>query len=155
MVLDLELFREDKGGNPAAVRDNQTRRFKDVALVDVVVQQDQHWRHLRHLADTWNRLKNVCSKEVGERLKRKESPGPEQPELPDELVQKLSDLTVDALKPLTVNQIKKVSKTFYLTISYYFIHRFILQLCRLLHCTYWSMYSYVSTYFYCKKIVFF
>ncbi|XP_077299210.1 seryl-tRNA synthetase [Arctopsyche grandis] len=108
MVLDLELFREDKGGNPAAVRDNQTRRFKDVALVDVVVQQDQHWRQLRHLADTWNRLKNVCSKEVGERLKRKEAPGPEQPELPDELVQKLADLTVDVLKPLTVNQIKKV-----------------------------------------------
>lgn len=44
MVLDIELFRADKGGNPAKVRENQAKRFKDVTLVDRVVEKDTAWR---------------------------------------------------------------------------------------------------------------
>lgn len=44
MVLDIELFRSDKGGDPAKIRENQAKRFKDVTLVDKVVENDTQWR---------------------------------------------------------------------------------------------------------------
>ena len=44
MVLDIELFRADKGGDPQKVRENQAKRFKDVKLVDKVVEADTRWR---------------------------------------------------------------------------------------------------------------
>ncbi|KAK9729120.1 Seryl-tRNA synthetase N-terminal domain [Popillia japonica] len=90
MVLDLDLFRVEKGGNPDKIRENQKRRFKDVALVETVLNNDILWRQLRHKADNWNKLKNVCSKEIGE------------------VQEQLANLTSDILKPLTVAQIKKV-----------------------------------------------
>ncbi|XP_065167311.1 serine--tRNA ligase, cytoplasmic [Atheta coriaria] len=108
MVLDLDLFRTDKGGNPDKIRENQTKRFKDVGLVNTVIDKDATWRQLRHKADQWNKLKNVCSKEIGEKMKKKEPQGDANEAVPEEVVQKLADLTSDLLKPLTVNQIKKV-----------------------------------------------
>jgi seryl-tRNA synthetase len=44
MVLDLDLFRPEKGGDPSKIRKNQERRFKDVNLVDKVVEKDVLWR---------------------------------------------------------------------------------------------------------------
>lgn len=44
MVLDIELFRADKGGDPDKIRENQRKRFKDVAYVDKVVEADTKWR---------------------------------------------------------------------------------------------------------------
>ena len=44
MVLDIELFRSDKGGDPRKIRQNQAKRFKDVKLVDQVVEADTRWR---------------------------------------------------------------------------------------------------------------
>lgn len=44
MVLDLDLFRKDKGGDPEIVRETQRKRFKDVSLVDKLVQTDTEWR---------------------------------------------------------------------------------------------------------------
>lgn len=111
MVLDLDLFRADKDGNPDKIRENQRKRFKDVALVDTVVEQDTLWRRLRHEADNYNKLKNVCSKAVGLKMKNKEALGPEDEPVPAELAEKLVDLTADDLKPLTVNQIKKVRES--------------------------------------------
>lgn len=108
MVLDLDLFRTDKGGNPDKVRENQQKRFKDVKLVDTVVEKDTVWRQLRHKADNYNKLKNVCSKEVGEKMKKKEPQGDINQELPEGFEDKLEELTSDLLKLLTVNQIKKV-----------------------------------------------
>ncbi|VVC92760.1 serine--tRNA ligase, cytoplasmic [Leptidea sinapis] len=108
MVLDLDLFRADKDGDPNKIRENQRKRFKDVALVDTVVEQDTLWRKLRHDADNLNKLKNVCSKEIGQKMKAKEAVGPEDQEVPSEIADNLINLTNDQLKPLTVNQIKKV-----------------------------------------------
>ncbi|GLV36141.1 Seryl-tRNA synthetase [Carabus blaptoides fortunei] len=108
MVLDLDLFRTDKGGNPDKIRENQKKRFKDVKLVDTVVEKDALWRQLRHKADNWNKLKNVCSKEIGDKMKKKEPQGDVSEDLPEEIVNKLESLTSDMLKQLTVNQIKKV-----------------------------------------------
>jgi len=44
MVLDLDLFRKDKGGNPEKMRENQVKRYKDVRLVDNLVAADADWR---------------------------------------------------------------------------------------------------------------
>lgn len=44
MVLDIDLFREYKGGDPKKVRENQAKRYKDVSLVDRVVDADNQWR---------------------------------------------------------------------------------------------------------------
>lgn len=34
----------EKGGDPEIVRESQRRRFKDVALVDKVIELDEQWR---------------------------------------------------------------------------------------------------------------
>jgi len=47
MVLDIELFRSDKGADPSKIRENQARRYKDVTLVDKVVKHDTEWRKRR------------------------------------------------------------------------------------------------------------
>lgn len=44
MVLDLDLFRPDKGGDLDKIRKNQEKRFKDLTLVESVISKDAHWR---------------------------------------------------------------------------------------------------------------
>jgi seryl-tRNA synthetase len=44
MVLDIDLFRADKGGDPEKMRENQRKRYKDVKLVDLIVEKDNQWR---------------------------------------------------------------------------------------------------------------
>uniref|UniRef100_A0A8C4WSE2 Serine--tRNA ligase, cytoplasmic n=1 Tax=Eptatretus burgeri TaxID=7764 RepID=A0A8C4WSE2_EPTBU len=106
MVLDLDLFRADKGGDPDALRSNQRRRFKDPALVDRLLEADTTWRKCRFRVDNLNRLKNLCSKTIGEKMKRKEAPG-DNNQLPDDLPI-LEDIVAENLTVLTVTQIKKV-----------------------------------------------
>lgn len=48
MVLDLDLFRADKGGCPDKIRENQSKRFKDVKLVDTVIECDAKWRKCKY-----------------------------------------------------------------------------------------------------------
>lgn len=108
MVLDIELFRTDKGHNPNKIRENQQKRFKDLKLVEQVIDQDTEWRRRRHVADNLNRLRNVCSKTIGEKLKKKEDQGADSEPVPEALLAALDTLTADLLKPLTVTQIKKV-----------------------------------------------
>ncbi|KAF2895281.1 hypothetical protein ILUMI_10892 [Ignelater luminosus] len=108
MVLDLDLFRADKGGDPEKIREIQRKRYKDIKLVDIVVNNDATWRQLRHKADNWNKLKNVCSKAVGEKMKKKELGNENDNSLPETIVNGLENLTIDSLAPLSVNQIKKV-----------------------------------------------
>ncbi|XP_046822672.1 serine--tRNA ligase, cytoplasmic [Vespa crabro] len=107
MVLDLDLFRQDKGFDPEKIRENQKKRFKDVALVDLVVEKDKYWRQLRHRADNLNKVKNLCSKEIGEKMKKKEPVG-NSDEVPEEIVNNLDNLISNDLKPLTVKQIKSI-----------------------------------------------
>lgn len=108
MVLDLDLFRSDKGHDPNKIRENQTKRFKDLNLVETVIAKDSEWRSCRHRADNWNKLKNVCSKEIGEKMKKKQAPGNESDPVPDDVIANLETVTSEQLKALTVNQIKKV-----------------------------------------------
>uniref|UniRef100_U5EUR8 serine--tRNA ligase n=1 Tax=Corethrella appendiculata TaxID=1370023 RepID=U5EUR8_9DIPT len=108
MVLDIELFRTDKGNDPNYVRENQTKRFKDIQLVENVIEQDGVWRKCRHNGDLLNKIKNLCSKEIGERMKKKEEHGAENDPVPDAIVGNLLELKTENLKTLTINQIKKL-----------------------------------------------
>ncbi|XP_072886597.1 serine--tRNA ligase, cytoplasmic [Hemitrygon akajei] len=106
MVLDLDLFRKDKGGDPDKIRQNQVKRFKDVSLVDKLVEVDTEWRKCRFQADNLNKLKNLCSKTIGEKMKKKEPIG-ESDALPQN-TQNLDELNAETLSGLTVTQIKKI-----------------------------------------------
>ncbi|XP_031507409.1 serine--tRNA ligase, cytoplasmic isoform X1 [Macaca nemestrina] len=106
MVLDLDLFRVDKGGDPALIRETQEKRFKDPGLVDQLVKADSEWRRCRFRADNLNKLKNLCSKTIGEKMKKKE-PVEDDESVPENVLN-FDDLTADALANLKVSQIKKV-----------------------------------------------
>ena len=49
MVLDIDLFRTDKGGDPEKMRENQRKRFKDEKLVDFIVEKDNQWRQCKYI----------------------------------------------------------------------------------------------------------
>ncbi|KAK4470527.1 hypothetical protein MN116_006072 [Schistosoma mekongi] len=75
MVLDLDLFRTDKGGDPEVIRSNEIKRFRSTKLVDLVVEADENWRKARFRADHLNKVKNLCSKAIAKRMKEnKDSP---------------------------------------------------------------------------------
>lgn len=69
MVLDLDLFRVDKGGDPDRVRATLKNRFKDVTQVDKVIELDSQWRRARGTLDQLNKGKNSISKAYGVRMK--------------------------------------------------------------------------------------
>ena len=52
---------------------------------------------VRFQMDNWNKLKNICSKEIGAKMKKKEPVGDDST-LPEELVQKLDNLTAEELR---------------------------------------------------------
>ncbi|OCT91929.1 serine--tRNA ligase, cytoplasmic [Xenopus laevis] len=105
MVLDLDLFREDKGGNPELVRETQRKRFKDPGLVDTLLNSDTAWRKSRFQADNLNKQKNLCSKITGEKMKKKEPLG-DSDVLPENI--QLDQLTAEVLSALSVTQIKRL-----------------------------------------------
>lgn len=108
MVLDIDLFREDKGHNPQVIRDSQKKRYKDVGVVDQVISLDLQWRQARFQADQWNKVKNSCGRTVGEKKKAKENEG-ESEVLPKDFVISLENLTNELLQTLTVKQLKHLS----------------------------------------------
>merc|ERR1711963_1391107 len=107
MVLDIDAFRPEKGGSPDKVRENQKKRFCDVGAVDKIVETDEKWRKARFDADQFNKLKNMASKVIGEKMKRKEAIGDDDT-LPEDITTKLLELTKEKCDPLTVFQLKKI-----------------------------------------------
>lgn len=109
MVLDIESFREDKGGDPKKIKENQAKRYKDVTLVDKVVDVDTKWRKIRFQTDEYNKMKRMSSKVIGEKMKKKEPVG-EDNTIPDDVKSKLDSLTPEMLQVLSVTQLKNVSQ---------------------------------------------
>ena len=52
---------------------------------------------VRFQLDNWNKLRNVCSKEIGQKMKKKEPVGDEDT-LPEEVVKKLDSLTAEDVR---------------------------------------------------------
>ena len=108
MVLDIDLFRSEKGNDPQVVRDSQKKRYKSVELVDKVIECDTQWRTVRYQADQWNKMKNLCGRTVGTKKQAKENEGDSE-ELPENFKINLETLNADVLAKLTIKQIKRVS----------------------------------------------
>lgn len=108
MVLDIELFRSEKGNDPQVIRDSQKKRYKSVELVDKVIEHDTQWRTSRYQADQWNKMKNLCGKTIGAKKQAKENEGDSE-ELPGDFKIDLEIINADSLAKLTVKQIKRVS----------------------------------------------
>lgn len=71
-MLDINLFRVDKGGNPDIVRESQRRRYAPVEAVDKVIELDAAWRNARYELDNLNRDFNKTNKEVAKKKIAKE-----------------------------------------------------------------------------------
>jgi seryl-tRNA synthetase len=56
-MLDINLFRADKGGNPDIIRESQRSRFAPVELVDEVIALDKAWRESKSTPHCPNPLK--------------------------------------------------------------------------------------------------
>lgn len=73
-MLDINLFRADKGGDPDLVRESQRRRdpankYGSVALVDQVIDLDRKWRDARYYLDGANKDFNDLNKAVAKKKK--------------------------------------------------------------------------------------
>ncbi|KAK2148363.1 hypothetical protein LSH36_501g06015 [Paralvinella palmiformis] len=109
MTLDIDLFRPEKGGDPEKIRENQRKRFKDPDVVDRVVEADVRWRKLRFQGDELNRFRNLCSKTIAEKMKKKEPVGDDDT-LPEDIINNPAEnCTNDIIKALNVKQLKKLS----------------------------------------------
>ena len=47
--------------------------------------------------DNWNKLRNICAKEIGQKMKKKEPVGDDDT-LPEEIVKKLDSLTAEDVR---------------------------------------------------------
>jgi seryl-tRNA synthetase len=63
-MLDIYLFREDKGNNPEIIRESQRRRFANVDLVDEVIRLDKEWRRRLFEFDKCRQDLNKITKDV-------------------------------------------------------------------------------------------
>lgn len=63
-MLDINIFREDRGGNPELVRESQRRRFKNVSWVDDVLTWDNEWRSVRYELDCISKDRNGLNEEL-------------------------------------------------------------------------------------------
>lgn len=71
-MLDINLLREEKGGNPDLVRKSQERRHADVTLVDQVIAVDVQWRQEQFKVDNLRAEYGKKNKEVATKKKAKE-----------------------------------------------------------------------------------
>ncbi|PAA91782.1 hypothetical protein BOX15_Mlig012611g2 [Macrostomum lignano] len=109
MVLDIDLLRPEKGGNPDLVRQSEKNRFKDATVIDRIIDLDNEWRKARYTGDQLNRLRNACGKAVGERKKAKEADGEDLP-IPESLTANPAEVKPEDLKILSVLQLKSYGR---------------------------------------------
>ncbi|RKP06030.1 seryl-tRNA synthetase [Thamnocephalis sphaerospora] len=96
-MLDINLFFEDKGGNPELVRESQRRRGAPVEAVDQVIALYDEWRRVRFDLDQVNKSMNAIKKSIGMKMKAKEDAKEliaqknDMQKQQDELTQKVAD----------------------------------------------------------------
>ncbi|KAF8097966.1 hypothetical protein N665_0278s0027 [Sinapis alba] len=63
-MLDINLFREEKGNNPEIIRESQRRRFASVEVVDEIIKLDKEWRQRQFEVDNFRKEFNKLNKQV-------------------------------------------------------------------------------------------
>eukprot|EP00249_Psilotum_nudum_P013410 c24313_g1_i1 orf=192-1334(+) len=71
-MLDINLFRKEKGGNPEIIRESQRRRFASVELVDEIIQLDATWRQRQHEVEQIRKERNKINEKVKQKKLAKE-----------------------------------------------------------------------------------
>lgn len=69
MVLDINLFRKEKGGNPEKIKESERNRFHDDTIVDKVIEFDEKWRKCIFQVEELKKEINAVNKEIGNRKK--------------------------------------------------------------------------------------
>ncbi|EZG60246.1 seryl-tRNA synthetase [Gregarina niphandrodes] len=69
-MLDINLLREDRGGNPEVVRESEKRRGRSGSIVDKVLSLDGAWVKAQFAVDCAKRDANGAAKRIG--IKKKE-----------------------------------------------------------------------------------
>jgi len=72
MVLDIQLFRKDQGGDPQLVIESQKRRYADQNAVQAVIDVDNLWKAKKHREEEVRRDVGVIQKEITAKYKAKE-----------------------------------------------------------------------------------
>jgi seryl-tRNA synthetase len=65
-MLDINLFRVEKGGNPEIIKESQRRRFASVELIDNVIELDKVWIQHRFNVDQFNKEINSLQLEIAD-----------------------------------------------------------------------------------------
>ncbi|KAL5786586.1 hypothetical protein ACOSQ2_008978 [Xanthoceras sorbifolium] len=65
-MLDINLFREEKGHNPEIIRESQRRRFASVELVDEIIKLDKEWRQRQYEVENNRKEFNKINKQVAQ-----------------------------------------------------------------------------------------
>ncbi|GLT41896.1 hypothetical protein SLA2020_159260 [Shorea laevis] len=65
-MLDINLFREEKGNNPEIIRESQRRRFANVDDVDEVIKRDKEWRERQFEVESLRKEFNKINKQVAQ-----------------------------------------------------------------------------------------
>ncbi|XP_010550968.1 PREDICTED: serine--tRNA ligase, cytoplasmic [Tarenaya hassleriana] len=63
-MLDINLFREEKGNNPEIIRESQRRRFASVEIVDEIMKLDKEWRQRQFEVENFRKEFNKLNKQV-------------------------------------------------------------------------------------------
>ncbi|KAK8936738.1 hypothetical protein KSP39_PZI011912 [Platanthera zijinensis] len=65
-MLDINLFRQDKGYDPDRIRESQRRRGAPVELVDEIILLDKEWRQRQYELDSLRKDFNRMNKEISQ-----------------------------------------------------------------------------------------
>lgn len=68
-MLDINLFRVDKGGNPDLIRASQRKRGKDPSVVDTIITLDREWVKLRFDVDEINKRSNAIQQQIALKMR--------------------------------------------------------------------------------------
>ncbi len=101
-------FDQKKGHDPQVIRDSQKKRYKRIELVDEVIEYDSQWRIIRFQADQWNKMKNICGRTIGIKIKAKENEDDSE-EFPENFQINFEILNTNLLSTLTIKQLKRIS----------------------------------------------
>ncbi|KYO01315.1 putative serine--tRNA ligase [Plasmodium gaboni] len=69
MVLDINLFRKEKGGNPDKIKESERKRYHDESNVDKVIECDDKWRKCIFELEELKKNMNMINKEIGNKKK--------------------------------------------------------------------------------------
>ncbi|KAG0620060.1 hypothetical protein M758_4G186000 [Ceratodon purpureus] len=73
-MLDILLFREERGNDPERIRESQRRRHKSVELVDEVIRLDKEWRQRQYETDNIRKEVNKVQDGIKKKKMAKEDP---------------------------------------------------------------------------------